>query len=79
MSQLFKLRGVFINKGEFQLQFLKLVPGPVFLCGILEPFSEGVEEVGPYYFVIIMHGVKAVQELSKVSDPSCYLFPFNVG
>ena len=40
---------------------------------------EGVQEVVLYYDAIVISGVKGVQKLTEVSDPSCYLFAFDIG
>ncbi len=32
----------------------------------------------PYDRAIVVLGVEGVQELAKVSDPACHLFPFDI-
>ena len=39
---------------------------------------EGVEEVLPHYWSIVINGVKTAQEFSKVSNPACYFFAFDI-
>jgi hypothetical protein len=78
-GQIFEFGNVVIDIGKLESKAFQVSASSGCALGIQELFFEGIKELLPYDWVVIGNGVKSVNVLSPVADPSSYFRSFHEG
>ena len=67
--QVFEFGYVPVDFWVFELQFVELVSGAKFACGVHELFPEGLLEFVPYCGYIVVHRVESSDGVNHIFHP----------